>query len=214
MDDTTTFLTASGNLPFIVSGCVLAAILIVEIFGLLIGLSMFHHDVDMTADLDGNGIPDYLEGDVGILGWANPGHVPFMAFLVIFSTAFTVLGYGSQWVYAGISGSLAHMLLSVPLVSALALPVTRWGTIGFSKIMPRDITTAVITESLTGLPGVVNVGPVCKDVSGKARFTDNYGTDHNLFVFADGDENIDVGENVVLLGPHREKSYAHLVRKI
>lgn len=214
MDDILTFLLASDNLPFIISGSILLAILILEVIGLLVGLSMFHHDVDFEADLNGNGIPDYLEAEAGLMGWFNPGHVPLMVFLVLFSTIFTVIGYGAQWVYSGLTGSLAPMLLSVPLVTAATLPFVRWGTMAFARIMPRDITNAVTLESLSGLSGPLVVGPASKDVAGQVRITDDYGTHHYLFVFSDGDENIAIGENVVLLGPHREKSYAYVVRKI
>lgn len=215
MDDTITFLTASGNLPFIISGSLMLAIMIMEFFGLLIGMSLFSHDVDMSADLDGNGIPDYLEGGHGgAIDWLNPGHVPLMAFVVIYATFFTVIGFGLQSVFAGLTGHLAPLLLSIPVVIAITLPFSRWGSLMLARVMPRDLTTAVSVESLVGLSGVVNVGPVSRETSGMARFTDNHGTDHNLFVFNTEDTNIDVGENVVLLGPHREKSYAHLVRKI
>ncbi len=212
MDDITNFLTASGNLPFIISGSILAAIFIIEMAGLLLGLSIFHSDVDITADLDGNGIPDYLEGDVGLLGWFNPGHVPVMAFAVIFCTMFTVLGYGAQAVYNTLSGNFAPLLVSIPVVGVMALATSRWGSMVLARVAPKDITTAVTLESLVGNVGVVNVGPVSKDVAGIARFTDPHGTDHNLCVFTDDDTNIAVGENAVLIGPHREKSYAYLVR--
>lgn len=214
MDNIIGFLTASGNLPFIISGCLLAAIFIIEIVGLLIGLSMFHSDVDFTADLDGNGIPDYLEVDAGVLGWFNPGNVPIMAFVVIFSTMFTILGYASQWAFTGLTGHFAPMLLSVPIVGVMALATSRWGSLMLARVAPKDVTLAVTLDSLVGEVGIVNMGPVTKVDTGIARFTDKHGTSHNIFINVDSDENIAVGESVVLLGPHREKSYVYMARKI
>jgi hypothetical protein len=214
MNDLILFITDPANLPFMVTGCLLAAIFLVEIIGLILGLSIFHSDVDFTADLNNNGIPDYLEVDGGFFNWINPGHVPAMVFIVIFSTVFTALGYSAQWAYSGFSGSLAPLGLSIPVVTALTLPFVRWGSTAFSRIMPQDITSAVTIESLTGQVGVLVMGPATSEVSGSLRVTDQHGQDHYIFVFATGDENIDVGESAVLIGPNSKNSYAFNVRKI
>jgi hypothetical protein len=214
MDNISTFLLAQANTPFLVSACLLGAILVLEIIGLILGFSSFHHDIDFSADLNGNGIPDYLEVDSHILGWFNPGSVPVMIFLVIFSTVFTILGYSAQWVYEGLTGAYAPMLLSCPIVFSLTLPFVRWGSIVAAQLMPRDITSAVSLESLSNLSGPIVVGPVSNTQSGSIRVTDQYGTDHYVYVFADGEENIDVGETAVLTGPHRSINHAHMVRKI
>jgi len=214
MDNISTFLFAADNVPFLASACVLAAILSLEIIGVVLGFSSLHHDVDFTADLDGNGIPDYLEGHSGFAGWFNPGSVPLMIFLVIFSTTFTVLGYLGQWVYEGLTTSLAPLVLSVPVVFALTLPLVRWGTIAVGHVMPKDESNAVTLASLTGSVGTIVVGPITNTQVGSIRVADQFGTDHHLYVFAEGDVNIDVGETAVLIGPHKVLEYAHMVRKI
>lgn len=214
MDTIYTFFLAPNNVPFLVSACLLGAILVLEIIGLVLGFSSFHHDVDFSADHNGNGIPDYLEVDSHILGWFNPGSVPVMIYLVIFSTVFTILGYSAQWVYEGVTGTYAPMLLSCPVVFSLTLPFVRWGSMLAAQVMPKDITHAVSLESLANLSGPIVVGPVTNTQSGSIRVTDKYGTDHYVYVFAEGEENIDVGETAVLTGPHRSIGYAYMVRKI
>ena len=87
MENIYSLLTAEYNTPYIISGALLCSILIVEMIGLVVGYSsFFENDIDFTADLNGNGIPDYLEADLGFADWINPGRAPTMILLVVFSS--------------------------------------------------------------------------------------------------------------------------------
>ena len=216
MDSVDTFFLNPSNLPFIVSGCTLAAILILEIFGLFIGMStMLQSHIMGHIDANGNGIPDHLEAQgFSLFSWLNPGRVPFMVMMVIFSTVFTVVGFGTQWMFLGATSHYAPMILSVPIVLAITLPITRSGTNAIAKIIPRDETNAITLESLTGDQGWVIIGPISSKVSGSVRITDKYGTDHYLTAFSEGDAILECRDTVILVGPHPTLNYAYVVRKI
>jgi hypothetical protein len=217
MGNLQTFLTAGSNLPFLIAGCIVAAILILEVFAFLIGHSMMlgDSDIDMTADLNGNGIPDYLEtSHLSFTGILNPAHVPLMIMVVVLAGTFSIFGYTGQWFYLDFVGRMCPMALSVPLSVMLSFIATRFITVGIAWVMPRDFTSAVTADSLIGNSGVLNIGPVTSLDSGAARFTDQYGTDHYLIVFAEPELTIAQGAPVVLIGPHRDKDFAHVVREI
>lgn len=218
MDNITDFLVASPNTTFLVAGCVVAGIFILEILLLIVGHStmMTHGDVDLTLDLDGNGIPDYLEGSHVHLGdWFNPGHIPVTMFLVLFCGLLSLIGYTGQWMYLGQTGQLAGPLLAVPIVLVPTLAISRWLSVGLARIIPQDETNVISLESLSGEVGVLTVGPVAgRNDFGMARFSDKYGVDHALVVGGVDDTNIEAGSSVVLVGPHPEKAIAFIIRKI
>lgn len=213
------FLTAGPNLPFLVAGCVVLALLILGIISMVIGvghdLFHIHADIDFTLDANGNGIPDYLEmGHGSFIGWLNPGHVPSTIFIILFSGIYSILGFSAQWIYDGVTGGLAPGLLAGPLVAALAFPLVRSSSAAIAPVIPKDETNAIRVESLVGTGGVLTAGPINQVRFGIARFTDSYGTDHNLMVCGEGEETIANGSPVVLLGPHRDREIAFVVRKI
>lgn len=211
------FLTAGPNLPYLIAGCVVLALLTIGLASMILGAGFeaLHHNFDFSADVDGNGIPDHLEvGHFDLMAWFNPGRVPSTIFLILFCGSFSILGYSAQWIYDGLTGSLAPMLLSIPIIIALTLPTVRVTSSSIAPILPKDETNAIKLESLTGTSGVVTAGPIGKDNFGMARFTDQYGTDHTLMVCGEGEETIANGSNVVLIGPHRERTIAFIVRKI
>jgi hypothetical protein len=216
MEQIISFLVAGPNLPFLIAACLVAAIAILELLSSLVGHShiMLDSDIDFTADLNGNGIPDYLEMDsAGLFGWLNPGHVPSIVFLLMFAGVFALFGFTGQWVFQGLTGMLIPMLVAGPIAATATLPVVRQASIVIVKILPQDETSAISTESLIGRIGVVNVGPISDKEWGFARFTDQYGTDHQLLVRNEGNEYIANGESVVLLEIASEASDGFVVRK-
>ena len=213
------FLTAGPNMAFLISGCIVVALLIMGIISMVLGMGhdflSMDGDIDFTADLNGNGIPDYLEvGHGSIMGWMNPGHVPSTIFIILFCGIYSILGYSAQWIYDGVMGSFAPSLLAWPVVMALTLPAVRGTSVAIAPVLPKDETNAITLETLVGSSGVVTSGPITSSDFGFARFTDNYGTSHSILVCGEGEESIANGSPVVLIGPHRERDIAFVVRKI
>lgn len=171
--------------------------------------------VDVHADLNGNGIPDFLEagnGDWGDL--VNPGKVPWLVLLVLFTASFSIIGYSIQWVTLGLIDQLLSPLIVAPVSLASSLPFVSSGSKHLSRILPRDESNAITIESLMGKSGVVNTGPINNVEFGFARFTDDHGVDHNICVISEGEENIDNGSKVVLLRPYHQNDHVYVVRSI
>lgn len=216
MENLLDFAVAGPNLPFLIALAVVLAIAILEVISMLIGFGhITGSDIDFTADLNGNGIPDYLEVDHGgMFGWLNPGHVPSVILLILFAGLFAVFGFSGQWIYKGIVGDFAPAMVVAPIAVMLTLPILRQATYTIGRIVPQDETNAVTLDSLIGNIGVVNAGPVSKDNWGMARFTDKHGVDHNLLVGGEGEEIIANGDAVVLLDACDTKPNAFIIRKL
>lgn len=196
----------------------MVGLFLLELIMMVIGHSLMlaHADVDLTLDLDGNGIPDYLEHGHGHFGdFFNPGHIPTTMFIVVFTSLLSLIGYTGQWLLLGNYGWLAPGMIAVPIALVPTLALTRWITVGLARIMPQDETNAIMVESLSGEVGIITAGPFSgKNDFGMARFTDRHGVDHTLMVSSADDTIIENGNQVVLVGPHPDKAIAFIVRKI
>lgn len=171
--------------------------------------------VDVHADLNGNGIPDFLEAGNGDWGdIVNPGKVPWLVLMVLFASSFSIIGYSIQWITLGIVGDLFSPLIVAPVSLAASLPFVSFGSRKLSLILPRDETNAVTIDSLIGKGGVVNTGPINNTEFGFARFTDDHGVDHNICVIGEDEENIDNGSKVVLLRPYHQNDHVYVVKAI
>jgi hypothetical protein len=213
------FITAGPNLAFLIAGCIVVALLALALVSAMVGVGhdLLHigGDIDFSADLNGNGIPDYLElHHFSLTTWLNPGHIPSTVFTILFCGIYSIVGFSSQWIYDGLTGALAPGLLATPLVAALVLPLVRGSSEAIAPLIPRDESSAISVDTLVGSSGVITAGPIGPDDFGMARFTDQHGTDHNLMVCGDGEEYIANGAAVVLIGPHKHRDIAFVVRKI
>jgi len=217
MLDITGFLVAGPNLPFLVAGCVVLALLLIELVMLTVGQSMmlFDSSLDLNLDLDGNGIPDHLETGWGLSGLLNPGHLPSTLFLVVFCGLFSLIGVSAQWTWFRSMGEMAPVFLSVPVTLVPTLALTRWFSVGLARVMPQVETNAVTLESLAGQLGVLTVGPIKGlEDKGMARFTDDHGVDHTVLVMSHDGSEISILDPVILSTPHPTNPIAFYVRKI
>ena len=205
------FLTAPQNLAFLIAGILVMAIFIIEFLGTMVGFSLSHLGPDFHIDLDHDGTPDHLEG-ASLMGWLNPGGVPFMIFITLGVTIFAIIGYAIQAVTWSYTAYLLSGLIIGPISFLLMLicvrPLTRW----VNKILPREESSDVSLNSLIGETGVVTVGPVTKGQFGFIRVRDKFGTDHSIQVEASNDEVFAIGSEVQLVGPHPTNLYAYLIR--
>lgn len=134
------------------------------------------------------------------LGWLRIGEVPLLMLLVVFLSAFGLLGLLLQGTLHSLTGSLAPGWLAVPMVFLLSLPLVRLGGGVLQAIMPQDETTAVSADSLLGRIAVITLGTARFQYPAEARVKDQHGYNHYLQLEpdAEGDE-FEQGTEVLLL---------------
>ncbi|MEZ5581570.1 MAG: DUF1449 family protein [Candidatus Competibacteraceae bacterium] len=91
------FITADGNLPFSVALALMLLIALLEGVGTVLGFGFSHLLDQLTPGIDLSPETPDLDGDSGVvsrlLGWLHVGKVPMLALLVVFLTAFGLLGF-------------------------------------------------------------------------------------------------------------------------
>jgi hypothetical protein len=197
-------LGAEQNLPFTVALAVMLGIALLEVVGTLMGLGFSNLldtllpdidvdlDVDMDADVDVDADVD-LHADVthlpgvftGVLSWLRIGQVPLLVLLVIFLTAFGLIGIIGQSVLAE---SIGFMIpASVAWVPALfcALPVVRFTGGWIARVMPKEETSAVSQEAFIGRIATIVLGTTKVGEPSEARLHDEHGRSHYVMVEPD-----------------------------
>ena len=187
------FFLAPQNIPFTVAITVMIFIAILEGVGALLGLGISNllESVLPDIDIDVDG-PD-IESNTTLthfLGWLRVGEVPFLILLVVFLTSFGILGLILQKSVFGVTGAmLPSIIAAVPAVIA-ALPCVRVFGGLINKIMPRDETEAVSTDTFIGRVAVVTIGTAEIGSPAEAKLVDKHQQSHYIMVEPDNDGDI------------------------
>ena len=163
-------------------------------------------DVDMDLDVDADMDAADFHGSgplTRMLSWLRIGQVPALVLLVIFLTAFGLLGFGIQSAAERMTG---HFLPTLPAVAAafvMALPFVRMFGGILARVMPKDETEAVAEKSFIGLVAVITTGKATAGSPAQGKLTDRYGQAHYVMIEPDeiGEEFLQ-GAEVLLVSQH------------
>ncbi|BBL76146.1 YqiJ family protein [Methylomagnum ishizawai] len=146
-------------------------------------------------------LPDLHGPDAdGWLGWLHLGKVPLTILLIVFLTAFGVVGFAAQMMARRWFGGF----LPLPLVAAgavvLAVPAVRTLGGALGRILPKDETFAVSLDELAGRIAIVVTGTARLGRPAQARVRDALGRTHYVMVEPDdGDTEFAAGSEVLLV---------------
>lgn len=185
------------SLPFSVALAVLAGIAAIELVSVVIGASIGAL-LENFFDLDG------LDGDMGAfsraLSWLRIGKVPFLIGLIVALTLYGLAGLLAQVMVAAIVGTPLPAWIMGPAVLLAVAPTVRWVNGGLGRIMPKDETQVVSSDSFKGRSAVVVLGSVTHTNPGQVRLKDQYGQNHYLMAQADlEDDRFETGTKVLLV---------------
>jgi membrane protein implicated in regulation of membrane protease activity len=205
------FMLAPENLPFAVALLVMLGIALLEGISTLFGAALsglldallpempdLHTPgIDLDMELPDGETPYALSR---FFSWLRLGQVPVLMLIVIFLTAFGLIGLGLQAVVSSAFSQLAPAsLMSIPAL-LLSLPVVRLFGGVLKRIMPSDETEAVSEASLVGRIATITVGRASQGRPAEARVRDQYGTNHLLMVEPDNQTDVfNAGDEVLLV---------------
>jgi hypothetical protein len=182
------FLSASENVVFV------SALLLMVLIG-LVQLIGFGFDTDLAdADAHPDGTP------LDFLSWAGVGRLPLLMLLVVFLAIFGAVGLIGQQLSQDLLGGMASAALAVPAAAAAALPLTGFAARGLARILPRDHTTAIDLDWLTGTSAQIVTGRAAPGSPARARVEDQHGQTHYVMVEPDNPgQAFEEGERVLLV---------------
>ena len=207
-----TFILANQNLPFAVAITLMLFIALLEGVTTILGMGfsslleslMPEMDIDMDIDTDLDGADFHATSPLTrMLSWLRIGQVPVLVLLVIFLTAFGLLGFGIQSLAIRLFGSFLPVLPAMGGAVVLALPFVRLFGGLLARIMPKDETEAVSEKSFIGLVAVITTGRARPGSPAQGKLNDRYGQSHYVMIEPDQTEEIFVqGTEVLLVSQH------------
>lgn len=182
------FLTAGPNLAFTTALVLMMAMALLEGVATVVGMgiSAFFDallpDTSFDVDLDGLETPSAL---FRLLGWLNIGRVPVLILLVIFLTAFGLIGLFIQSVAMQLSGAMLPALVAAVPATIASLPVVSILGRVLAKIIPKDETSAVSRKTFIGRVAIVTLGTAKSGEPAQAKLRDQFGRTHYVMVEPD-----------------------------
>ncbi len=195
-------LTAEPNLAFTTALVLMMAIALLEGLATMGGVGMsafldgFLPDTSLDVDLDGLHAPT---ASLRLLGWLQIGRVPVLILLIIFLTAFGLIGLFIQSVTLKLTGAMLPALVAAVPATIASLPVVRVLGCVLAKIIPKDETTAVSKQTFIGRVAVVILGTAKTGEPAQAKLRDQFGRAHYVMVEPDIEGEVFTTDTPVLL---------------
>ncbi len=199
------FITASENIPFAVALAVMFGIALLEGIASLFGagfssfLDSLFPEFDANVDLDESEVtaPNTLSR---LLSWLRVGRVPILMLLVVFLTAYGLMGLGVQWLAEETYGALlSGWLASIPAMLIAVPTVSICGGL-LDRFMPSDETEAVSEKTFIGRIATITLGTAKVGSAAEAKVKDRYGHHHYLMIEPDSTEDdFQTGENILIV---------------
>ncbi|MCA8901615.1 MAG: YqiJ family protein [Hyphomonas sp.] len=179
--------------PFTIALIIMGMLALLEIIGLMFGMGLSGlldsalPDVDADADADAD-MPD-ADGGAGVLGavtsWLSIGRVPLLVLIVAFLTGFGLAGLIGQNTLKGVLGFYLPVPLAVAGALIVALPVTRHLGLALARLVPKEETDAVSSDSFVGRTAVIIRGEAKQGLPAEAKLRDKAGTVQYVLVEPD-----------------------------
>ena len=191
------------NMPFAIALGLMVILAVVQ----LIGVADFG-DADFDLDADGDGLPDagMLDGLLTLLGI---GRVPLTIWLALFLFLFAGIGLSIQEFATDMTGNPLYAWLAAVIAGGAAIPVTGVFARPLGRILPKDHTTAVDTQSLIGRRATISVGVARAGSPARAKVKDVHGQTHHVMVEPhEASSEIHAGDEVLLVRREGNQFYA------
>ncbi len=171
-------LTATQNYAFTVALGLMLVIAITEGVASMIGAGLSEFldsllpDLDVDVDLEIGATEVGSSAFTRLLGWLHVGRVPMLMLLIVFLTAFGLIGLVMQAFVHGVIGFYLPGLIAVIPAMFLAVPMVRVLGGAMAYIMPSDETEAVSEQSFIGRIAVITLGAATLGSPAEAKLTD------------------------------------------
>jgi hypothetical protein len=178
------FLVAQANVPFSIALGIVVMLGLFEVIAMIVGLSLFSAlenwlsldvDIDVDTSVSATGI-------TGLLGWLCLSRLPLLIWLVLALSSFAITGYMLNFFSLKISAQMLPHIITVPLALLLTLFSSHYLGNAVANLLPKNETSAVSVDSLSGCVGTITQGRAIKNMPTEALVRDAFGQKHYVLV--------------------------------
>lgn len=186
------FLFATENIVFV------SAIVLMLLIGAVQAIGIAgDFDLDIHGDAD---LPGWLGLGWLELGWLGLGRLPLLMLLAIFLALFGMIGLIGQHLLLDFAGAMLSPLIAAPAAFLASLPLTGFAARSLAPLLPRDQSSAVPLDALTGSFARIVTGVARSGSPARARVEDAYGQAHYVMVEPDNaGQTLEEGETILLV---------------
>lgn len=186
------FLFATENIVFV------SAIVLMLLIGAVQAIGIAgDFDLDIHGDAD---LPGWLGLGWLELGWLGLGRLPLLMLLAIFLALFGMIGLIGQHLLLDFAGAMLSPLIAAPAAFLASLPLTGFAARSLAPLLPRDQSSAVPLDALTGSFARIVTGVARSGSPARARVEDVYGQAHYVMVEPDNaGQTLEEGETILLV---------------
>ena len=186
------FLFATENIIFV------SAIVLMLLIGAVQAIGIAgDFDLDIHGDAD---LPGWLGLGWLELGWLGLGRLPLLMLLAIFLALFGMIGLIGQHLLLDFAGAMLSPLIAAPAAFLASLPLTGFAARSLAPLLPRDQSSAVPLDALTGSFARIVTGVARSGSPARARVEDVYGQAHYVMVEPDNaGQTLEEGETILLV---------------
>lgn len=210
MNETTFLLElAKNNQIFSIALSIVFIVGTLEMVFSLVGASISSLFEGILPDID---IPDTdtdnFSSFADIFSWLNKGRVPLIMIFLIFLTFFGLSGLIIQAIAFYLKSSYLFTPVAVIIAFIVTLPLTRLSSVFLAKIMPRDETTVVSTNSFIGETCEIVLGTATYEKFVEAKIKDQFNETHYIMVKAANEgESFHKGDKVFIKSKINNKKF-------
>ena len=193
------------NLWFTVALAVMLMLGILEVISLLVGGVTDWLDQLLPHSLMDHSSPelplDAHSGSVLIecLAWLYLGRVPVLMWLVVFLASYGIAGLMAQNIWQMMFNQYLPAWLAGIAVFFMVLPIVRYIAMGLYRILPKDFTTAISSDSLVGSAAHIILGEARQGYPAQAKLKDSFGQTHYVMVEPDMAQILPQGSEILLV---------------
>lgn len=191
------FFLDDANFWFSCAIGVVVALFILEIAGMLFGVSLLGL-IDDQAALDAD--TDTASGFTEFGSWLALDRVPLLVWLVLLLTSFGIAGLLLNFFSQALINNYFTLWLVMPVALLFGLLFTaRFGSF-IARLLPKQESSATTADELVGCVGHITVGVARQDSPAEGKFVDTHGQPHYLLVEPlEPEEQFSQGERILLI---------------
>ncbi|WP_218418433.1 OB-fold-containig protein [Alteromonas lipotrueae] len=189
-------LLSDANFWFSIALATVAILFIIEIVGLVFGISM----VGLLDDMPSSNIDVESSSILSFGSWLNLDRVPLLIWLVVLLSIFGLLGFVTNYATKSIANTTLPVWVTLPFSAIVGTLLTSKVSVIIAAVIPKFQTSAIQNDDFIGAVAHITIGIASKGNPAEAKFTDDYAQPHYVLVepFEDN-ELFKQGERVILV---------------
>ena len=192
------FLLLETNTAFGIAFITVLLIAMMEMAGLLVGFSLSElFDQLISGSVDSASMHG---GFSTLLGWFFLNKLPFMIWLVLFLSSFSISGYSANFIAIKSIDHTLPEIISLPITLIASCCFIRLAGNRFSALVGQKESSAVSSDSFSGKIASITLGKATLNNPAEAVLIDQYQQKHYIMVMpCSVQESFQQGDDVVLV---------------